>query len=443
MRVSIIGAGYVGLISGVCLAAKGHQVACVDLDSSKVISINAGIPPIYEFGLADLLRQVLDNGNFSASNDLSGAVFNSEITLIAVGTPFGDGEIDLRYIEESAHAVGLVLRDKSDYHCVVVKSTVVPGTTDSVVFPILEKASGKFPGERLGIGMNPEFLREGVAIEDFMHPDRIVIGGIDKKAIDVISKLYSVFPDVMQFKSNCRTAEMIKYASNSMFATLISFSNEIGNLCSSIGGIDVLDVMKGVHYDKRFFADGPNALPLITSYLKAGCGFGGSCFPKDIKALIAHGKKYNNDLAILNAVISTNERQPLVLVELLRKHFEELRGIKVAILGVAFKAGTDDIRESPAIPVIMRLWELGVILYGYDPIASEVAKNVFENGEIIFIDSMGDAIKNVDAIILVTHWPEFDGLSKKIQEQIKVPLVIDGRRQLDKTLFSAYEGIGL
>ncbi len=286
MRVSIIGTGYMGLVTGVCLAEKGHQVVCVDVDQEKVSKINQASPPIYEKGLEELLRKNI-NGNLQATTDIHKSIIETDISLITVGTPFDGGEIDLCYIKEASEQIGKALKGKSTYHLVVVKSTVVPGTTDEVVLPILEEVSGKKAGIDFGVGMNPEFLREGEAIRDFMLPDRIVLGGIDEKSIDVLEKLYSVFEGVDKLRTNNKTAEMIKYASNSVLATMISFSNEVGNLCAAIGGIDVVDVMRGVHLDKRLSPiniNGDRIVPAFITYLVAGCGFGGSCFPKDVKA---------------------------------------------------------------------------------------------------------------------------------------------------------------
>ncbi|MEL6830725.1 MAG: nucleotide sugar dehydrogenase, partial [Pseudomonadota bacterium] len=262
MKVSVIGTGYVGLVSGVCLAEKGHQVVCVDIDPAKVDMINAGEPPIFEAGLEELLKNNIGS-RLSASTDLRTAVLESDISLIAVGTPFDGDKIDLQYIRDVSREIGEVLRDKTSFHAVIVKSTVVPGTTDGVVAPILAEASGGVPSVDFGVGMNPEFLKEGDAIVDFMNPDRIVLGGMDDQTIDMLSELYSVFEGVDLVRCDTRTAEMIKYTANSLLATLISFSNEIGNLCAEMG-VDTLDAMNGMHLDKRFMpilADGTRVRP--------------------------------------------------------------------------------------------------------------------------------------------------------------------------------------
>ena len=445
MNVSVVGTGYVGLVSGACLAEKGHQVTCVDIDQTKVDTINAGIPPIHERGL----RAILDKNvgrTLRATTDLQDAVMNSEISLIAVGTPFDGQEIDLRFIREVARQIGEVLRDKDAYHVVVVKSTVVPGTTDEVVTPILEEASGKKAGVDFGVGMNPEFLREGEAVTDFMNPDRIVLGGMDGRSQDALAELYSVFAGVDKLRTNNKTAEMIKYTANSLLATMISFSNEIGNLCASLGGIDVVDVMKGVHLDKRLspiLEDGTRITPAFTTYLEAGCGFGGSCFPKDVKALIAHGDKAGSPMRLLDAAIEVNENQPQRVLELLDKHFPDLHDRQLAVLGLAFKPETDDMRESPAIPIIKSLLEQGARIKAYDPVARHEAKKIFGNGRITYSDDLGEALTGSEAVLLLTRWTEFRQLPEMLQGRAPQPLVIDGRRMLDKQELERYEGIGL
>lgn len=249
---------------------------------------------------------------------------STELSLIAVGTPFKDDAIDLSFIETVSHQIGDVLAQKESYHVVVVKSTVVPGTTEDVVLPILEKASGKSAGSDFGVGMNPEFLREGEAVSDFQNPDRIVLGGIDEQSLDTLDALYDPYQGVDVIRTRPRTAEMIKYTANSLLATMISFSNEIANLCTSIGGIDAVEVMNGVHLDKRLSplqADGSRIRPVFTTYLEAGCGYGGSCFPKDVDALIAHGRKLGNPMQLLDAVVQINRRQPQRIMAMLDKHF--------------------------------------------------------------------------------------------------------------------------
>ncbi len=443
MRVSVVGTGYVGLVSGVCLAAKGHHVTCVDVDQTKVDKINKGIPPIYEAGLEELLQQHIGT-NITATTNLREAVMNSELSLIAVGTPFDGQEIDLKYIRLVSEQIGTVLKDKDGYHVVIVKSTVVPGTTDGVVLPILEQASGKTAGADFGVGMNPEFLKEGEAIPDFMYPDRIVLGGIDDRSIDTLGELYAMFEGVDKIRTNTKTAEMIKYTANSLLATLISFSNEIGNLCATVG-VDVVEAMHGVHMDKRFtpiLETGERIIPSFTTYLAAGCGFGGSCFPKDVKALIAYGNQMGSPMSLLESVIEVNAQQPDKMIDLLKQHFPTLDGLKVAVLGMAFKPGTDDIRESPALPVTKLLLEEKAVVTSYDPIARHEAEKVFGN-LVDFRDDLNEAIAHADAILIMTRWQQFQEIPALLQGRDTQPLVIDGRRMLDKASVARYEGIGL
>ncbi len=445
MKISVVGTGYVGLVSGVCLAEKGHEVICVDIDADKVERINRGIPPIHERGLETLLRENLGS-RLRATTELREAVLATDLSLIAVGTPFDGSEIDLGYVVEAARQIGAALAEKPGYHVVVVKSTVVSGTTDQVVLPALEAASGKRAGTDFGVGMNPEFLREGDAIQDFMYPDRIVIGGIDERTTEVLAELYGVFPGVDVIRTSNQTAEMIKYTSNSLLATLISFSNEVGNLCASLGGIDVAEVMQGVHLDRRFspiLPDGSRLRPGFTTYLEAGCGFGGSCFPKDVKALVAHGRKAGAPMEILDAVIRVNARQPQEVLRLLGKHFPSLQGTTTAVLGLAFKPGTDDMRESPAIPVVQALQAQGAAIQAYDPVARHEAEKLFGNGTITYCDTLESAIRGAEAIVLMTRWEEFAALPDLLAGRDPQPLVVDGRRMLDKRRVSRYEGIGL
>ncbi|MBD0269630.1 MAG: UDP-glucose/GDP-mannose dehydrogenase family protein [Cyanobacteria bacterium Co-bin8] len=445
MKVSVVGTGYVGLVSGVCLSAKGHEVVCIDIDENKVNKINQGIPPIYEEGLEDLLKANIGT-RLTASTDLRTAVLDSQISLIAVGTPFKGDEIDLKYVKEVARQIGTVLKDKDSYHLVVVKSTVVPGTSDEVVLSILEEASGKKAGVDFGVGMNPEFLKEGEAIKDFMYPDRIVLGGIDERSIALLRELYDVFEGVDKLETNCKTAEMIKYTANSLLATMISFANEIGNLCAAVGGIDVVEVMRGVHLDKRLtpiLDSGERIIPSFTTYIEAGCGFGGSCFPKDVKALNVFGSQRGQSMQLLESVIAVNAEQYKQVMTRLHKHFPNLDAVKIAVLGLAFKPGTDDMRESPAIPVVQELLKGSAKVKAYDPVATHEAQKLFENEPIQYCDSLAEAIEGVDAILVMTRWAEFNVLPEMLSGLDNPPLVVDGRRMLDKSSIARYEGVGL
>ena len=443
MKVSVIGTGYVGLVSGACLSHLGHTVVCVDVDPRKVDMIMGKNPPIYEKGLQELLDENVPK-RLTATTDLRKAVLESDLSLIAVGTPFDGQIIDLKYIRQVAKEIGEALKDKPDYHMVVVKSTVVPGTTTDVVLPILEEASGKKAGIDFGVGMNPEFLREGEAIEDFMEPDRIVFGGIDERSIDSLAALYEVFDKADKVRTDPRTAEMIKYTANSLLATLISFSNEIANLCAA-QKVDVAEAMNGVHLDRRFspiLPSGERVSPGFVSYVWPGAGFGGSCFPKDVKALVAHGENGGVPMQLLKSVIDVNNRQPQKMVDMLEARLGDVSGRKVTVLGVAFKPGTDDIRESPAIPVIRQLADKGAVVTAFDPIARHEAER--ELGDCLnFRDTLDAAIADAEAILIMTAWPEFKALPEMISKSPNAPLLVDGRRMIEKSSVPNYAGIGL
>jgi len=444
MKVSVIGTGYVGLVTGACLAEKGHDVICVDVIQEKVDKINQGIAPFHEKGLPELLKKTIGK-NLQATSDFPKAIQETDITLIAVGTPFDGQEIDLTFVKEASRQIGLALKDKKGYHLVVVKSTVVPGTTDGVVLPLVEENSGKKAGVDFGVGMNPEFLTEGTALQDFMFPDRIVLGGMDQRSQDVLGELYDAYPDVPKIRTNNTTAEMIKYTSNALLATMISFSNEIANLSSTLGNIDSLEVMQAIHNNHYLtvkLPDGARKPAPITSFLEAGCGFGGSCLPKDVKAIVAHGQKVGLPMQLLDSVIQINEHQHEQILVLLEKHFPSLDGVKVAVLGLAFKPDTDDMRLSPAIPIVKALLAKGAVIKAYDPVANDEARKIFGD-QIVFCDSLNDVLQGAQAAVMVTRWDEFKSLPDMLSKLEPQPVFVDGRRMLDKNAFRIYEGIGL
>jgi UDPglucose 6-dehydrogenase len=442
MRISIIGTGYVGLVSGVCMAEHGHDVICVDVDPNKIAAISAGRPPIHEDGLPEML--VRNAGRrLTATTDLRSAVLATDVTFIAVGTPAAEGNIDLKYVEGAAREIGATLRDKPAYHTVVVKSTVVPGTTDGVVRAALEQASGKKAGADFGLGMNPEFLTEGTAVEDFMQPDRIVVGGIDERSRAAVGAIYDGFPSVPRIFTNNSTAEMIKYASNSVLATLVSFSNEIGRLCSAVGGVDVADVMRGVHEAVYFTTRKPKSTPVrapIASFVEAGCGFGGSCLPKDVTALVGQGRKLGIEMPMLASVLAINKSQPEELLKLVRRHFPSLAAVPVTVLGLAFKPGTDDLRESPAFPIIRALRAAGASITAFDPIARP--ENHPDLVGVALASGLEQALGGAEIVIHVTKWPEFEQLGAMLKRLGRAPLVVDGRRNLNPADFDRYEGVG-
>jgi UDPglucose 6-dehydrogenase len=459
VKISVVGTGYVGLVSGACFAEQGgHSVVCVDVDRAKVDSINRGVAPIHESGLDDMLERHAGR-SLVASLDLESAVVGSDITFVAAGTPFDGREIDLKYVRQIATQIGTVLRKKPGYHVVVVKSTVVPGTTDTVVLPLLEQASGKKAGRDFGVGMNPEFLSEGVAVADFMNPDRIVLGGIDARSQDVLAEVYANFPDdVPRLRTTNATAEMIKYGSNALQATMISFANEVANLCSTIGNIDAADVMQGVHLMKELTPTVPAHLIAgsgslgtrsprfrapIANFIFPGCGFGGSCFPKDLKAIVSHGQRLGAAMPLLQSVVDVNQRQPERMIDLLKTRIPSLKGVRVAVLGLAFKPDTDDVRESPAIPIVQRLVEEGAIVRAVDPIAVGEARKVLPAINVELTDDVAHALDGAAGVLLVTKWAQFKAVPDLLRGRNPQPVVVDGRRFLAKDSVANYMGIGL
>lgn len=447
MKISVMGTGYVGLVSGTCLAERGHQVTCIDIRSEVVQEINAGRPPIHEIGLDNLLRSARDKGMLSATTDAKTAILDSDVTLICVGTPTVDGRMDMSQIVAAAKEIGSALASKRGYHVVAVKSTVLPGTTEGPVKAAIESHSGKKVGHGWGLCMNPEFLREGRAVEDFRVPDRIVVGATDSMTAEVFLKVYADFT-CPKLVTTPRTAEMIKYVSNSLLATMISFSNEIGNMCSAVPGVDARLVWKGVHLDRRLtpINGQVGGAAGVTEYLWHGLGFGGSCFPKDVAALRSFGRTVGEQTRMLDAVLDINTDQPLRMVALLEKELS-LAGKTVAVLGLAFKPGTDDLRESPALPLVAELRKKGAKVLVHDPIAMPHAKKRPEFRDVVFAEDWAEALRKSDACCLVTAWPEYRNIQPtNFQKLMTRALVIDGRGVFEPAAMAAagvvWRGVG-
>jgi len=419
MKIGIIGLGYVGLITGVGFASLGNKVFGIDVDEKKVEKINKGESPIYEKDLECKLKEIKEK--FTATTKIE-ELRDCEIIFICVGTPSKeDGSIDLKYIKQAAEDLSKIL---DSCKVIVVKSTVIPGTTESLI-PILENEKKKV-GRDFGLAMNPEFLREGSALKDFFEPDRIVVGSYDEKTKEILEELYKDF-NCPKIFTNIKTAEMIKYASNAFLATKISFINEIGNICKKFG-IDVYDVAEGMGYDKRIGRE----------FLNAGIGFGGSCFPKDVKALINIAKEVGEEPKLLEEVIKLNEKQPFKKIEIVKKKFPNLKNKKVALLGLTFKPNTHDVRESRAIPIIQKLIEEDAIIHAHDPKGIENTKLIFpENEKLRYIEDPQEAIDKSDIVLLLTEWPHFRKLD------FKDKLVVDGRNVIPKEQREGlnYEGI--
>lgn len=421
MKITVVGGtGYVGLTTAVCLASKGHLVFCVGRTREKVEKIARGIPVIYEDGLKEMLGNVLKKEKLITTMDLNWAIQNSDVSFICVGTPsMEDGNIDLTHIEEAAKEIGRALTRINEYCVVTVKSTVIPGTTENLVIPILERFSKKKSGADFGVCMNPEFLREGHAIKDFLFPkdQGIVIGELDRKSGDVLFDIYRDF-DADILRTDIRAAEMIKYARNSYLAKDISFANEIANICQKIG-VDYLEVRKGMEMDVRIGKG---------RFLDAGVGFGGSCFPKDVHALLAKSVQSGVKPRMLEATLKVNEEQPFVAVKLIKQVLGGLKGKKVAVLGTAFKPGTDDMREAPSVRVVNGLLSEGAEVWVYDPKALGNARKIFGNA-VFYGERAEEALSRADGCVIVTEWPEFAEASLYKTMQGKV--IVDGRRVLD------------
>ena len=422
MNITVIGSGYVGLVSGTCFAEMGNKVTCVDIDPAKIEKLNNGIVPIFEPGLDALILNNLKNKNLFFTTQLEAALQNSEIAFIAVGTPMGDdGSADLQYVLAVAKSIGQLMQKRL---IVVDKSTVPVGTSDEVKAIIQKELGLRGVDIEFDVVSNPEFLKEGAAIDDFMKPDRVVVGADSEYAFKKMKELYSSF-----FRSNdrfitmdLRSAEMTKYAANAMLATKISFINEIANICEKVGA-DANQVRIGIGSDQR----------IGYSFIYPGLGYGGSCFTKDLKALTKTSKENGYTAQLITAVEQVNDTQKLVIARKIVKRFgDDLSGFTFGIWGLAFKPGTDDMREAPAIYVIKELVKRGAQIKAYDPKAIEEAKEHYLKGvqNITYADSKYDVLKDSNALVLITEWKEFRLPDFEIiKTQLKTPIIFDGRNQ--------------
>jgi UDPglucose 6-dehydrogenase len=433
MNITIVGTGYVGLVSGVCLASKGHKVTCVDIRSDVVENLNKGILHIYESDLEQLLHQSLKDNCFEATTNLNEALDKSNVVILAVGTPSENGKIDLTQIKNASSQIGQYIKHSNKFISVIVKSTVVPTTTDIIVKETIEKESGKKLGE-FGLGMNPEFLKEGEAVNDFINPDRIVIGYEDEKTKQYLKEIYSPW-DCDKIYTNTRTAEMIKYTNNTLLACLISINNELANLASEIGDIDYNNVIEGVITDKRWspIKDNIRVIPSISTYFTPGAGFGGSCFPKDVQAIRTQGEELGLKMSVTNAVLNINDTQPNQTINILKKQFGNINNKKALLLGVAFKPGTDDIRESSSLKILNLLLDNNVKIIVHDPIAMEHAKKQYNHSNLQFVDVWQNEINNIDIIIIGTNWPEYKVLKNYLSILKSKNITVFDTKRLFKT----------
>ena len=422
MKVGVIGSGYVGLVAAACFSEMGNTVICVDIDENKIESLKKGIIPIYEPGLDSLVINNSSKGRLIFSTDINDVLSSSEVVFIAVGTPMGDdGSADLQYVLNVARSIG----QNMSHHIVVVdKSTVPIGTADKVRKTIQDELDKRDSELTFDVVSNPEFLKEGAAIKDFMHPDRVVVGSNNGESTNLMKRLYAPFTvSSNRFISmDIRSAEMTKYAANAMLATKISFINEISNICEKVGA-DVNQVRNGIGSDSR----------IGYKFIYPGCGYGGSCFPKDVKALINISKENNYLPKLISAVEDVNFNQKKILFKKVISHFgENLKDKKIAIWGLSFKPETDDMREAPSIPLINSLIEAGAVVNAYDPQAINEAKFYLKGLDVKYFDNKYNALENVDALILVTEWKEFRSPDfKRILKLMNTNVFIDGRNQFN------------
>ena len=422
--------GYVGLCTAVCFASKKYKTFISTHDAAKADSVNRGVPPFHEPHLKEMLQKATKKGYLKAVVDREEAILGSDITFITVGTPSKpDGSINLRFVRSTAKEIGEALKKKDGHHLVAVKSTVVPGTTEQMVKPLLEKYSGKRCGTDFSLCANPEFLREGSAIHDTLHPDRIVIGEYDMKSGKTLENLYRQFyggkPPPM-IRTNLSTAELIKYANNAFLATKISFVNTLANICEKIPYTDVRTVAKAIGMDNR----------INPRFLNAGLGWGGSCLPKDMRALIAFSKQLGYRPNMLEATWEVNEAQAKHAVEMAKRELGSLEGKRVAILGLSFKPNTDDMRAARSTLIINQMLNEGAFIVAYDPVAIPNARSILGDS-IEYARSAIDCLKNADCCILVTEWDELKKLKPKdFLQNMRQPILIDGRRIYNPKEFS-------
>ena len=424
MKITVVGTGYVGLVGAACLAEVGNHVLGLDVNAEKIRILKEGGIPIHEPGLLEIVRRNVENGRLSFTTNIEEAVHFGEVQFIAVGTPPDeDGSADLQYVTEAARNIGRFMTSEK---VIVDKSTVPIGTGDKVRAAVAEELKKRNVDIHYSVVSNPEFLKEGAAVEDFMHPDRIVIGTEDPKAIEVMKQVYAPFQRNHErlVVTNLRSAELIKYAANSMLATRISFMNELANLAEIVGA-DIEMVRQGIGSDPR----------IGYHFLYPGCGYGGSCFPKDVKALIKTAKDVAGfDLKLLKAVEEVNDLQKFVLPKKIKKQFgESLKGKHFALWGLAFKPNTDDMREASSRVLIDELIKVGATITAYDPVAIDEGKRIFKDEKnITFADTQDEALKNADALIIVTEWTEFRSPDfALIKASLKSPMIFDGRNLYD------------
>ena len=437
MKIGVVGAGYVGLTTGICLASLKHKISIFDVDEEKLEQIRKKNLPFFEKGLQEILEKVISTGDLIPQNDVNNLVSETDGCFICVGTPTKNNSIDLTQIINSVKAITESIKDnqKKNYK-IIIRSTIIPNTSKNVILPILNQELSKLG---FGLAVVPEFLREGNALDDFMNPDKIVIGSSDNDTKLFVKEIFSDFKDKCEFiETNLESSELIKYTNNAFFSMLISFSNEIANISEKIPGVDPYNILKALISDKRITSkiNKEKIIPSLESYLIPGCGFGGSCFPKDVQALLDYSNKNNVDTPLLKAILDINAERPNKMVLLAESILSTLKNKKVAILGLTFKPDTDDLRSSPALDAINILLKKDAKVFAFDPILKSKPDMIKLPSGCNLCYNLEDALKNSDIAMIFTKWEEFKFLNSELLKQfMSNPIIIDGRGFLEKEKF--------
>ena len=437
MNLAVMGAGYVGLTTAICLASQNHRITIFDIDNEKIKQIQNKKLPFFENGLQEILEDVISSKNLVAVNSLNQLVENTDGCFICVGTPTKDDSIDLTQITDATESLANSINENNNKNYqIIVRSTVIPNTTRNTILPILNEKLSK---QEFGLCVVPEFLREGRALDDFMNPDKIAIGNFDENSALFVKEIFKNFKDKCEFvETNLESAELIKYTNNAFFSMLISFSNEIANISEKIPGVDSHEILKALISDKRItsIVNNERIVPSLESYLIPGCGFGGSCFPKDVQAILDYANKNKIKTPLLKAILEINAERPNKMVILSESILGTLKNKKVSILGLTFKPETDDLRSSPALDAIEILLKKGANISTFDPILKSKSDLVKLPKECKICSSIEDVLKDSDVAMIFTKWSEFKSLDAKFLKQfMKNPIIIDGRGFLDKEKF--------
>ena len=439
MNLAVIGAGYVGLTTAICLASQNHRITIFDIDDEKIKQIQNKKLPFFENGLQEILENVISSNNLMPVTNLNELVQNTDGCFICVGTPTKDNSIDLTQIVSSVESLADAINEnnKKNYQ-IIVRSTVIPNTSRNTILPILNERLSK---NGFGLSVVPEFLREGNALNDFMNPDKIVIGNFDENAVLFVKEIFKNFEDKCQFvETNLESAELIKYTNNAFFSMLISFSNEIANISEKIPGVDPYKILNALVLDKRItsIVNDKKVTPNLASYLIPGCGFGGSCFPKDVQAILDYATKQETQTPLLKAILNINAERPNKMVSLSAKILGDLKDKKISILGLTFKPDTNDLRSSPALDAIEILLKKGAKIFAFDPILKSESNSIKSLQNCTICTTIEDALKDSDIAMIFTKWPEFKSIDSRFLKQfMKNPILIDGRGFLDKEKFDA------